>query len=119
MDTHKITADYRMSQWAQVMQARTDSGQNIRDFCQAAGISKNAYFYWQRKLRQLACSELVKAKEIDADISPRGWVQVAPKQVQATKEVLKVEINGCYLTVNTETDPELLKKVCHILRSLG
>jgi putative transposase len=117
MNTQKIAAEYRLSQWAQVIQARLDSGQNIKDFCQKEGISKNAYFYWQRKLRKAACTELAKIEE-SKDVVPSGWMQLTPKQAQHVKESLEIEINGCHVTVNAETDPELLKKVCHTLRAL-
>lgn len=106
-----------MSQWAQVIQARLDSGQSVKDFCQTAGISRNAYFYWQKKLREAACTELSKTEE-PRNIVPSGWMQLTPKQAQHTKESLDIEINGCHVTVNAQTEPELLKKVCRTLRSL-
>lgn len=117
MDTQKVAAEYRLSQWAQVIQARLDSGQSVKDFCQTAGISRNAYFYWQKKLREAACTELSKTEE-PRNIVPSGWMQLTPKQAQHTKESLDIEINGCHVTVNAQTDPELLKKVCRTLRSL-
>jgi len=100
-----------------VIQTRLDSGQTIKDFCKAAGISKNAYFYWQKKLREVACTELAKTEE-PKNIVPSGWMQLKPKQEQHEKEALDIEINGCRVAVNIETDLELLKKVCHTLRSL-
>jgi putative transposase len=118
MDTQKVTAEYRLSQWAQVIQTRLDSGQNIKDFCQTTGISRNAYFYWQRKLRKAACTELARTTKEPENIVPGGWMQLESKQAQHVKEVLDIEINGCHVTVNSETDPELLKKVCRTLRSL-
>ena len=117
MDVQKVTAEYRLSQWAQVIQAQQESGQNIKDFCQTAGISRNAFFYWQKKLRKAACTELAKTEE-PRNIVPSGWMQLAPKQVHPAKETLDIEINGCNVTVNTETDFELLKKVCRVLMSL-
>jgi len=63
VDTQKITAQYRLSQWAKIIQARQESGQNIKDFCQAMGISRSQYFYWQRKLRNMACTELGKRQK--------------------------------------------------------
>ena len=117
MDTQKVAAEYRMSQWAQIIQARADSGQSIKDFCQTEGISRNAYFYWLKKLRESACTELVK-KEEPRSISPGGWVQLASGPMPQTTEALKIEINGCHITVTAETDHGLLAKVCHTLRSL-
>lgn len=61
MSTRKITAEYRLSQWAQIIQARNESGKSVKDFCEDAGVNKNAYFYWQRKLREAACKDLTEA----------------------------------------------------------
>jgi putative transposase len=117
MDSQKVATEYRLSKWAQVIKARLDSGQNVKDFCTTAGISKNSYFYWQKKLRESACTELVKTDEPGKTI-PSGWMQVEPKQALCAEKTLDIEINGCHITVNAETDPELLKKVCLTLRSL-
>lgn len=116
MNTQKVATEYRLSQWAQVIKAQLDSGQNIKDFCQTAGISKNSYFYWQKKLREAACTELVTT-EVPKNIVPNGWMQLESKQDHA-KDVLNIEINGCHITVDAGTNPELLKKVCQTLRSL-
>lgn len=117
MDTRKVATEYRMSQWAQVIQARMHSGQGVKEFCETTGISRNAYFYWQRKLRKVACTEFAK-NEISENNVPSGWIQLAPAQEQQPKATLDIQINGCHITVNDNTDTELLKKVCFVLRSL-
>ncbi|NBJ14715.1 MAG: IS66 family insertion sequence element accessory protein TnpB [Dehalobacter sp. 4CP] len=117
MNIQKVTTEYRLSQWMQVIQDRQCSGQSIKDFCQEKGISKHAYFYWQRQLRKVACMELSKRKE-ETIVScvPEGWMQLS--QGQEIKSTLDIEVGGCHVTVDAETDPELLKKVCRILRVL-
>ena len=115
MDTQKIASEYRLSQWTKVIQARQDSGKSIKEFCQFEGINRNSYFYWQRRLRKLACTEIA-IKEEPVDSMPNGWMQLAP--VQQMKAALEIEINGCHVEVNADTDTELLKKVCRMLRSL-
>ena len=96
MDTQKVASEYRLSQWAQVIQAQLDSGQKIKDFCQSTGISKNKYFYWQKKLRSEACIELAKTEE-SRNIVPSGWMQLEPKQTQNVKEALDIEIYGFHI----------------------
>ena len=100
-----------------MVQARQESGQNIRDFCKASGINENAYFYWQRKLRKLACVELTKTEELKTIVSG-GWMQLAPIKAQQTEATLDIEISGCHITVDANTDFSLLKEVCIMLRSL-
>lgn len=116
MEIQKVTAEYRLSRWMQVIQEHQCSGQSIKDFCQEKGINKQAYFYWQRKLRKAACMELSKLKEEPVNCVPKGWMQLA--QSQEIKSTLDIEVGGCRVTVDAETDPDLLKKVCLILRAL-
>jgi putative transposase len=118
MDVQKVTAEYRLSQWAQVIKARQESGQTIKDFCQTAGISRYKYFYWQRKLREIACTELAKTEGPSKNTVPHGWVQLAPGQKHPLKGTLVIEVNGCNITVNSGTDTELLKETCRVLKSL-
>ena len=115
MDTQKVTSKYRLSQWMQVIRERQSSGRTIKDFCKEKGISRNKYFYWQRKIRNAACEELVKSEE-PTNLIPSGWIQLTSEQQM--KETLDIEVGGCRITVDTETDPELLKRVCRILRVL-
>lgn len=117
MNMQEVTKEYRLSKWIQVIQERQNSGQSIKDFCQENGISRHAYFYWQRKLRKDACMEFSKqAMETAVSCAPRGWMQLP--QNQEIKTTLDIEVGGCRISVDTETDPELLKKICRILRVL-
>ncbi|NLF45664.1 MAG: transposase [Syntrophomonadaceae bacterium] len=117
MDTRKIATEYRLSQWMNVVQEQQLSGQTIKDFCQEKGISRHAYFYWRRKIREAACIELAKQEEATVNGSvPQGWMKLGAGQ--ETKSTLDIQVNGCYLAVDEKTDPELLKKVCRILRVL-
>lgn len=115
MDTQKITAEYRLSKWMQVIKEMKTNGQSITDFCKEKGISRNTYFYWQRKLRQAACVEFLKQEE-PVSCVPKGWMQLAHRQ--EIKSTLDIEVGDFRVSVNAETDPELLKKVCRILRVL-
>ena len=58
IDAREIATGYRLSQWSQALQERKVSGESIKAFCQRKGVSRNTYFYWQRKLRESICQEL-------------------------------------------------------------
>jgi putative transposase len=108
MDTQKVTAEYRLLHWMKVIQERQNSGQNIKEFCESTGISRHAYYYWQRKLRQAACAELSKLEK-PVNYVPEGWIQIA--QSQKIKSTLDIEVGGCRVTVDESTDPELLTQL--------
>lgn len=117
MDTKKVTSEYRLSHWAQIVKIRQDSGKTVKDYCEESGISRNAYFYWQKKLREAACTELTKIEKTQG-IVPKGWIELSSKQEQHPSYMLDIEINGCHIAVNDRTDTDLLAKICRTLRSL-
>jgi len=116
MNTSKVTSEFRAAQWMQIIQDRQASGMNVINFCLDRGISRDAYFYWQRKLRESACVKLSSSLEIP-ETTPSGWLQLS--DAEESKSTLAIEISGCQITVDHKTDPELLKSICRILRTLG
>jgi len=125
VNTREIAAEYRLAHWTQIMRERMSSGLSIRAYCLQVGISKNTYFYWQKKLRETACQELVAhaqtgSPETDNATVPTGWAVCEPALESVHKEkTLPIEINGCRVLADMDTDPELLAKTCKVLIALG
>ena len=46
MTTKKMTHQYRMSQWSELVKERVELGLSIRSYCAKKGFSENTYFYW-------------------------------------------------------------------------
>jgi putative transposase len=122
MNTRKITQEYRLAHWAGIVRDRIESGLNIREFCDREGICENTYYYWQRKLRESACEEMLPAlRSGDAPATaPGGWTAVTEtKGVSASAEqTLPVAIGNYRISVSRNTSGELLAKVCRVLASL-
>lgn len=119
MDTQKIVTQMRLSGWNEAVKERLASGQTVKAFCEAKGISQTTYYYRQKKVREAACAELVKVQNREDKIVPNGWMRLAdsePETVAAS--ALTIEIAGFHLTVNGETNMELLAKVCRMMKSL-
>lgn len=117
MNTREIATEYRLSHWAGIMQDRTNRGLSIHAYCKEARIHENTYFYWQRKLREAACSGIKTATE-EKSLVPNGWASLCVREEREPKQSLTVEVGGCRITVCAETDPELLAKVCRALKAL-
>jgi hypothetical protein len=125
MNTREATKEYRMTYWAQVLKERRESGESIEGFCQTRGISRDRYFYWQRKLREAACSRLVSVQMSDAksSIIPVGFaeVQLQPPQRQGSESsysqsgFLVAEASGVRLSVDSAYPAD---KLGYLLREL-
>jgi Transposase. len=117
MDTRKMASEYRLAEWGRLLGERREQGQSIKDFCESVGISRNTYFYWQRKLRMAATSLQEHPSGAAAAIVPRGWIRMEAA-VDSMATSIAVEVNGCQINVTAATDPELLRQVCRMLKTL-
>ncbi len=127
MKTREIAKAYRLSRWSQALQERVATGESIKAFCQSRGISRNTYFYWQRKLREAACSKLSNQQEAkEKSLIPNGWAVCTPQECALALEEqtvteshsVTIEIGKCRVEVTAGTDSGLLTRVCRILASL-
>lgn len=49
-----MTREVRLERWAEILREGQASGQSITAWCAANGVDRQRYFYWQRRLRELA-----------------------------------------------------------------
>ena len=119
MNTRKVANEYRLTQWAETIQAQKSSGQNIREWCELNGITRQRYFYWQRKLRETAARELGLA-DTERTTVPSGWAlcAVEPKadaQTELPDPVvygrLSVEVNGIKISADSTYPAEKLAEL--------
>jgi len=122
MTTREMATQYKMAQWAQIMQDRTASGQSIRSYCEAKGITRQAYFYWQRKLRERATQQLPVSAAASPEnepqaLIPSGWAQACVAQERAPEQAigLTLRVGGAEIEVHQGFDEELLASVCRAL----
>lgn len=119
MKTREITAEYRLRHWAQIIRERQDSGMSIKSYCHQIGCHENVYYYWQRKLRETAYSELaIRTSETEQGMTPNGWTRLEQSEFSSVESEVTIEVGGCRVTVTSSTDPMLLAQVCRILKSL-
>jgi len=115
MNTREIATQYRLARWAAEIQEKSADGETVKDFCRRKGISRNTYFYWQRKLREAVATKIAP----ETGLVPSGWTQLAEvKPETATENQLTVEVGGYRIIVSGQTDPELLLSVCRTLKSI-
>ena len=124
MNVRKVTNDYRAQHWMSVIKQCRESGLTIRAWCKEQGVNEKGYYYWQRKFREAACIELERSQEsaaIQSDLIkyeplPAGWTQLAPTEHQDSS--LTIEVGGCRVIVNSDTDPALLSQTLRTLKTL-
>jgi len=117
MDTRKVAAELRLSQWSIVLRERVESGLSVRRWCAENAVNEKTYYYWQRKLREATCAKLAnQADEQAVGIVPMGWVTCEqPLEADGAGETIAIEIGGMKVIATSSTDLGLLSKVCRAL----
>ena len=121
MNTQKLAGEYRLTHWAKIINDRRESGINVKSYCESIGIKENTFYYWQKKLREAACQQMVvhnhsiEITNNKAKPAPNGWVSCEMLAGIPNDNSIKIEIGKCRITVSSETDIELLTKICRAL----
>ena len=76
MNTKNMTMEYRLKHWTSIIKECKESGLSVRAYCESAGIHENRYYYWQKKLREKLCEELVKKNNKETGMIPAGFTEV-------------------------------------------
>jgi hypothetical protein len=119
IEVHKIAAQFRLSEWAEMVKEKMTSGQSVKTFCESLGISENTYYIRQRKVRIAACTaHEEKQRKNEMSSVPSGWAVAEIVSTTGENGSLVVEINGCKIEVTQSTDADLLAKTCRVLKSL-
>lgn len=120
MGAREATHIYRLHHWAEKIGQCHNSGMTVTAWCESQNINIKSYYYWQKQVREAASAELMKVQNCSSEngLVPNGWAQVSEPALSTCENALTIDISGCHITANEKTDPQLLAKVCRILRSL-
>ena len=125
MNTRYIAEEYRLSHWAKIIQDKNESGLSVRAYCMEKGFHENTYYYWQRKLRVVACEQLtnIQPKTEQTGLIPTSFAEVklrneqksSPNTEAESRINLNIEISGITIKTN-HTYP--VEQLVHLLREL-
>lgn len=110
-----------IQQWQEIIRDRNNSGLTIDEYCTQNGISRNAYFYWLRLIREEALRsqqettgfiELTLPSESNNEI-PAVTVIPAPEQENSQ---LTLSVNGVIIQVTDNTSPALLARTIEVIK---
>ncbi|MDR0796959.1 MAG: hypothetical protein LBE79_13075 [Tannerella sp.] len=118
MDTQRITAQIRLSNWGNIVKERMESGQGVNQFCEERGITRSAYYYWQKRVRESAYLKTLEAKSKN-ELVPGGWMELKENDKPvASGGALAIEVGIFNIKVDMDTDALLLSKVLRALVAL-
>ena len=119
MDIRKMTRDFRLSQWAEVIRAKNESGKTVSAYCEAAGISSKKLYYYQKLLREQACDEMSNHNQTINELTAPVFTRIGtyPGR-QAYNVPVTVRIGNHAVEIQNGADNELINRILHIVTQL-
>ena len=102
----QVRSQYRMREWAKIIQEYEASGLSNKEFCEQNGVSIKSYYYWLRKLREAAMHQ-----------NQPSLVQLTSTTDECNRidDMIHIQFRSARLDLPGNTDAEA---VIAILRSL-
>ena len=102
-----IRHEYRLQQWARIVDECARSGKSNREYCAGRGISEKTYYYWLRRLRE-AAAEAITPQLVE--------VRINGKDDQSGE--LSIRYQDAELRITGNTTAEVLDMALHALKRL-
>jgi hypothetical protein len=108
----RSTTDGREQFWREQLRGQQASGQSVREFCQAAGLSAQSFYWWRREVR-------IRDARRGGTNRPR-FVPVRMATRPATDGALEVVLaGGRLIRVGSDFDADHLRAVVAALESVA
>ena len=107
MNTKLATTQIRITEWAAIIKDCKSSGLKVDEYCQQHDISRDAYYYWLRKVKTAAL------QQADFVELPVPEVKSVPAAVFAAQMVIKAA--GNEISINNDTPTELISRILEVI----
>ena len=113
MDTRLATNQIRLSEWTKIIKDRCQSGLKVDEYCKQHQLSRHAYYYWLRKVKEAA---LIHNSFVELPALPEKTVPATTSENHFTYQ-MTVAIGNTVLGVSESTPMELLSRVLEVVRN--
>ena len=105
-------------EWQRIFQQRIASGLPVRKWCDANGISYEAYKYWEQKLRQRPAEVPVSAGPSFVEIHTEEAPVSASGILAGTDWPFCLSFRGLHLSIASGADPVQLQGLLKALKEI-
>lgn len=108
MNIKLATTQIRLTEWASIIKDCRSSGLKVDEYCQQHNLSRDAYYYWLRKVKDAA---LQQAGFVELSVPEKRYVPATEFDTQ-----LIIRTAGMELGINNDTPPELITRILGVIR---
>lgn len=104
--------EVKLRQWAEIVTICRNSGITIRSWCDENGVNEKQYYYWQRKLREMALANIEDhAPVVPASTPNQRFAKVdniVSSPVGKTPHTA-IDIGGIKVEVYADANPDVIE----------
>ena len=115
MNAKLATRQIRLNEWAVIIKDCKASGQKVDIYCEQYGLSRDAYYYWLRKVKEAALKQ-AGFVELSTLISEQTPFKIMEKGASAFETQMIIKINEIEICVNENSSSELVSRTLEIIR---
>ena len=109
MNTRLVAKEVKFAQWNALVQECMSSGLKVKDWCLQNNISKDAYYYWLRKVREVACDSMETSfARVPDQCIPQSYHS-------AFSTELTISIGSITISINSSTPLHLIESVIRVV----
>ena len=105
-----VRSEYRLQQWAQVVEQCRESRLSNREYCRQNGIAEKTYYYWLRRLRETAAQQIQNPTLVHLDAEPKAPVE------NSTVGTIHLRIKEAEMTIQSGVNPATIQAVIQALQ---
>ena len=109
MNTKLATSQIRLKNWATIIQDRKESGLSVNDYCAQHQLSRDAYYYWLRKIKE---NLLVESGFVEVALPVPLPVQKS--QPSDSKEMMRLRFQGIQLDIPLSVSRDTLLMIIEV-----
>ena len=103
----KVKKEVKVSQWAEMVRQRNESGLTVTDWCKENGINLKTYYYRLKRVRQAVCNE----------IDQHDIVPVEPiVGTEITAEKIEISVGDVKVSLPDNFNESALRRLLGVLR---
>lgn len=113
MNTKLATTQIRLNEWAAVIKDCKASGLKVDEYCHQHDLSRDAYYYWLRKVKTAA---LQQAGFVELTAPESGSCSSGRAAATAFTAQMTIKAGNLELGISNDTPSELLSRVLEVVR---
>ena len=89
-ETAKMKKEVKLTQWAEMVRSRSESGLTVTDWCRQNGINLKTYYYRLKRVRQEVCSEMERHDIVP--VEPIAGTEITAEKIELSTGDVKISL---------------------------